>query len=106
MTDSNTSVTAAYHAQVRDAWIRHALSDGTKLDLGHSDREQMFAVTLTGTKAVVATKRGWRKCEDGSETRVTATNIASVIPMREATPTRLGARLTFALIYPAPKMGL
>ena len=104
-TDPDTSVTAAYDSQVRDAWIRRALSDGTRLDLGHSDKEQMFAVTLTGTKAVVATKRGWRKCEDGSEARVTVTAIASVIPNAGGHTHPLGRASDIRADMPGPEDG-
>lgn len=63
---NGSSGSAVYDAHVRQAWTKRALSDGTKLKLGRVDQEQMFAVTLTETIAVVATRSGWRYCADGS----------------------------------------
>ncbi len=66
-----------YDAQVRQAWTRQKLSDGTMLNLGNVDREQFFAVTLTGTVAVNETQSGWQRCSDGSERRYTITKLTA-----------------------------
>lgn len=70
----------AYDAQVRAAWASKRLSDSTRLNTGRVDQEQLFATTPTRTYAVAATRRGWRKCADGSEQRVTVTNLGAVAP--------------------------
>lgn len=77
---TDAATVALYDAQVRAAWARHALSDGTKLNVGRIDEEQMFAITPTGTFPVVATRSGWQKCDDGSERRFTITNTRAIIP--------------------------
>ena len=104
MPSDDTSV-AAYDAQVKLAWIRRMLSDGTKLDLGMTDHEQMFAVTQTGTFAVIATRSGWQRCEDGSQDRVTVTNIAGIIPNAGGHTHPLGRASDFRADMPGPEDG-
>lgn len=99
------ATTALHDAQVRLAWTRRALSDGTRLDLGRSDKEQMFAVTPTGTFAVIATRSGWRRCEDGSEQRATIANLGAVLPNAGGHTHPLGRNADILADMPGPEDG-
>lgn len=79
-TTTDPATVALYDGQVRAAWAGRALSDGTKLNLGRTDHEQMFAVTVTGTFPVVVTQEGWRRCDDGTQQRATKTNLGLIVP--------------------------
>lgn len=79
-TKTDAATVAQYDAQVQTAWIRQALSDGTKLNLGRTDHEQMFAVTVMGTAPVMITQEGWRRCDDGTQQRATKTNLGLILP--------------------------
>lgn len=100
------ATTPLYDAQVSAAWTRRALSDGTKLDVGRIDREQMFAITPTGTFAVVATRAGWRRCDDGSEARATVTNIRGIIPNAGGHTHPLGRNSDIVADLPGPEDGM
>lgn len=100
------ATTPLYDAQVSAAWTRRALSDGTKLDVGRIDREQMFAITPTGTFAVVATRAGWRRCDDGSEARATVANIRGIIPNAGGHTHPLGRNSDILADLPGPEDGM
>lgn len=78
--NTDLATVAFYDAQVQAAWIRQALSDGTKLDVGRTNHEQIFAVTVTGTFPVKITQEGWRRCDDGTQQRATKTNLGLILP--------------------------
>lgn len=102
----DAATVALYDAQVRAAWIRQALSDGTKLNLGRVNGEQMFAVTTTGTSAVVAKRAGWYKCADGSEARATITNTSAIIPNAGGHTHPLGRNSDILADMPGPEDGV
>lgn len=101
----DAAAVAMYDAQVRQAWTRRALSDGTRLKLGRVNEEQMFVITPTSTFAVVATRSGWRRCEDGSEQRATATNIKGIIPNAGGHTHPLGRNADIMADIPGPEDG-
>lgn len=107
MPGDNTDATmvALYDAQVRMAWTRHALSDGTKLNVGRINEEQMFAITPTGTFAVVGTRSEWQKCDDGSEQRYTVTNTRAIIPNGGGHTHPLGRDGNIVADLPGPEDG-
>lgn len=81
MTSATDPATVAlYDAHVRQAWTKQQLSDGTRLNLGRTNQEQLFAITTTGTFAVMATRQGWQRCSDGSVDRATVTSQSAVLP--------------------------
>lgn len=102
---TDAATVALYDAQVRAAWARHALSDGTKLNVGRIDEEQMFAITPTGTFPVVATRSGWQKCDDGSERRFTITNTRAIIPNAGGHTHPLGRDGSILADLPGPEDG-
>lgn len=104
-TTTDTASVLLYDAQVRTAWIRQALSDGTKLNLGRTNEEQMFAVTTTGTFAVVAKRAGWYKCADGSEARATVTNIGAIVPNAGGHTHPIGRKADILSDMPGPEDG-
>ena len=103
---TDAATVALYDAQVRAAWARHALSDGTKLNVGRINEEQMFAITPTGTFAVVATRSGWQKCDDGSEQRFTVTNTRAIIPNAGGHTHPLGRNGDILADMPGPEDGM
>ena len=106
MPDSTDPATVAlYDAQVGAAWIMQKLSDGTKLQLGHTNNEQMFAVTTSGTFAVAATQAGWYKCVDGSEARATIPNMKGIIPNAGGHTHPLGRNSDIIADMPGPEDG-
>lgn len=94
-----------YDAQVRLAWAKRKLSDGTRLDVGLVDMEQMFAVTPTGTFAVVATSAGWRRCDDGSEQRATVANLKAFVSNAGGHTHPLGRNADILADLPGPEDG-
>ena len=102
---ADNSNAAIYDAQVRAAWTRHALSDGTKLNVGRIDQEQMFAITPTGTYAVVAKRGGWKRCDDGSAQRATVTNIGAILPNGGGHTHPLGRNGDILADLPGPEDG-
>lgn len=99
------ALAAMADAQVRAAWSRKALSDGTKLNLGRVDEEQMFAVTPTGTFAVVATMAGWQRCDNGTERRATITNTKAIVPNAGGHTHPVGRSADIVADLPGPEDG-
>lgn len=104
-TITDAATITLYNAQVRAAWARRALSDGTKLNVGRTDEEQMFIVTTTGTVAVVAKRAGWYKCTDGSEARATVTNLGAIMPNAGGHTHPLGRNSDILADMPGPEDG-
>lgn len=105
-TTTDPATVALYDAQVRAAWAGHALSDGTKLDLGHTDHEQMFAVTVTGTFPVKVTQEGWRRCDDGTQQRATKTNLGLILPRAGGHTHPLGRKSDIIAAMPGEEDGV
>jgi hypothetical protein len=64
---------SAVERQIVSAWQSRQLTDGTRLNLGRVDREQMFAVTPDGT-SVVPARTGTQICSDGSSRTIAVTS--------------------------------
>ena len=74
------SVWAALDAHVRQAWTRRRLSDGTVLNLGATETEQTFKITLMGTTYVPPKETGRRVCPDGSSGPYAKVDLAKLLP--------------------------
>lgn len=105
MPTTDPATSALYDAQVRAAWAGHALSDGTRLNVGRIDQEQMFAITPTGTFAVAATRAGWQRCDDGSAQRATVTNTGAILPNAGGHTHPLGRAGDILADLPGPEDG-
>lgn len=101
----DAATVALYDAQVAAAWSKHALSDGTKLNVGMTDKEQMFGVMPTGTFAVVSKRAGWKRCEDGSAQRATITNTNAILPNAGGHTHPLGRDGDIVAELPGPEDG-
>lgn len=70
----------ALDAQVRRAWQRRKLSDGTRLDLEGADLEQTFKVAPSGTFIVPPRERGNYHCTNGVNGPYAKVDTAKIIP--------------------------
>lgn len=75
-----SAVNAVLDAHVRRPWMTKRLTDGTKLDLGRTDREQMFTVKPSGTYSFNEMEAGTQYCADGSERRYAKLKLAAILP--------------------------
>jgi hypothetical protein len=72
-----THQSPARDQQVIDAWNTKRLDDGTRLNLGLTDREQAFVVRDTGIFPI-AMQTGTQRCEDGSERVAGRMNLSAI----------------------------
>jgi hypothetical protein len=65
---------------VVDAWQTRMLSDGTRLQLGRTDKEQGFVVRPDGIFPIEFRRSGIQRCEDGSSRLANVINRADIVP--------------------------
>lgn len=74
------SENASLDANVVRAWKTGKLSDGSRLNLGRTDREQGFTVREDGVFPLEITRSGVQRCADGSERLATAFALGAIRP--------------------------
>ncbi|WP_375404506.1 hypothetical protein [uncultured Sphingomonas sp.] len=72
--------TTSADAVVIEAWRTRTLTDGTKLDLGRTEKEQGFVVRDDGLFPISFKRSGTQVCDDGSRRLANVIDIKNILP--------------------------